>query len=779
MRIICLCALLVYSLFAQTEIEQKAADSRNIQIDKNLTTVNKTYKDATQDPDSKNWNTKDWENHMNKNGVDSGLIGNTQNQVKGFTGAKEGLSGNPNAMQTDALQSNQSYKDAPSIKAWNNNLLNSIISSTTKHAVNSNILDSTTKCYITRDIPIRYKCEFTKITYGGDIDSNGIKAKNQCESECYEQFEAVEIVKEGTIADSDMSNILLEATTATKIQDFSKTLTVDNKVSSITFENVVTDNKYYFISISIIDKDGKLKELVKKNRVNTSSLVNEFVINQLAKEIRITVQVDNNTKAELKNIKIHFNGGKYICPNLQDITNSNPGKFAYLCPSGNIKKFSKGYKTYTICADYGIFGDNIDGTFSQSATANSICKKNYGCNIDISTINTNVLQNFREGCIEGQANCSPNTCKELRLSNSPILHENVFDAGLYPIQSIVNEAQVQGVNRPRILLSEDLDYQSRTAEELKDQAYLDMINKKKYVVSNVTFDQNTLESNASNIGLSNTSNIYAGSAKRALYWVYKPDAYMVNNVPTKLYSIFDVIVSKKKYDESGKQVIVKDRIMYIKTGDNDYLKAFARKNDYAQNIIAKDSDGYNQYINSDIASSTWKYTSFNENTLTWYAHSYGMTAEYFQNAPITLDDKPYLRIRLLSEINNLVYLFPGIKRSVVKNGPNEIVNYTSSFDGSGETISKITVYVITAQNQNYTYQDILNKIENKEISPIYDSLAGDTYAKEVVNDAGKVGGDIQLFLYGKKENKTGYVRMYPRKEDVGRNGFVFIFAVEE
>ncbi len=43
MKILCLCVLMVYSLFAQTEIEQKAADSRNIQIDKNLTTVNKTY----------------------------------------------------------------------------------------------------------------------------------------------------------------------------------------------------------------------------------------------------------------------------------------------------------------------------------------------------------------------------------------------------------------------------------------------------------------------------------------------------------------------------------------------------------------------------------------------------------------------------------------------------------------------------------------------------------------------------------------------------------------
>ena len=68
-------------------------------------------------------------------------------------------------------------------------------------------------------------------------------------------------------------------------------------------------------------------------------------------------------------------------------------------------------------------------------------------------------------------------------------------------------------------------------------------------------------------------------------------------------------------------------------------------------------------------------------------------------------------------------------------------------------------------------------IDNNEIKPIYDSLSFDKYAKDIQSDSNNT--NTQIYLYGKKESKTGFVRIFPKKEDIGKNGFIFIFAVEE
>jgi len=134
---------------------------------------------------------------------------------------------------------------------------------------------------------------------------------------------------------------------------------------------------------------------------------------------------------------------------------------------------------------------------------------------------------------------------------------------------------------------------------------------------------------------------------------------------------------------------------------------------------------------------------------------------------------------LVSELNNIVYLFPGVVKSITKNGPIETKIFTGKFDGTGETVSKVTSYVYYTNDETILYHDFVSKIDNEEIQPIYDSIAFNTYKKDVTNDSGVEGGDIQMFLYGKKEEKTGFVRVLPKKADVGKHGFLFIFAVEE
>jgi hypothetical protein len=504
-----------------------------------------------------------------------------------------------------------------------------------------------------------------------------------------------------------------------------------------------------------------------------------FVINQVVKSVTIGIMAnEEDTKVDLKNIKLNYEGGEYICPNQQDLSNKNAGNFAYLCPSGNITTLNKSYSSYKICEDYGVIGDNLNGTFSKRSEANAVCKKMYSCSMDINYINTSMLQSFREGCIEGQTNCEEDTCKRLRAEKNPILNETVFDAGVNPKATIVNETQVQGVTRPRILLNEDLDFQQRTAEELKDEAYKNMLDKQTYKVSKFNLDEDTESSSAYSLGISGT-NVYAGSAKRALLWRLKPSAFeTISN--EKFFTVFEIVVKRNEVAETGIKENIKDKILYLKINDNsDILKPFAKKVNWAKDIITTKPDGTKDIEHYELETSVWKYQSFNSSTNSWYTHSKDLTAEYFRNEKITLDESPFQRIKLLSDTSNMMYLFPGVLRAITKNGPYETKVYTGDFDGSGETVQKVTVYsFLKPNNESLTYKEIVEKIDNKEVLPIYDSLTFESMQQNVKDDTGEIGGNIQLYLYGKKESKTGYLRMFPNKEDVGRNGFIFIFAVD-
>ena len=137
-----------------------------------------------------------------------------------------------------------------------------------------------------------------------------------------------------------------------------------------------------------------------------------------------------------------------------------------------------------------------------------------------------------------------------------------------------------------------------------------------------------------------------------------------------------------------------------------------------------------------------------------------------------------------------MYSLPGIIRSIDKNGPNETKNYTGAFTGTGQVILGLKLYVKYTNETGISYSSVIDDIESGKWESVYDStssiaskqtvisdtkLASDalTYAK---TDQRKGNEDIEIFLYGKENNKTAYTRIKPKTEDLGKKGFVYIFA---
>lgn len=777
----------------KTADEKKASKYRDLNISDKERTI-KTYKESTHDQNYTNWNTSDWRDYLNKNGSNESAIGNTNILLNKSPGATAIFSANPNQLSTDGLQQDDKYKDMPSIKAWDKSFQTALTTSSTKNSSTNIAVDSTVKCYITRDIPIRYKCSKTKLIYGGDMNANGLEAKKQCEDECYEQHECVslnfspypEVVLDDIDIDTkdNLDNASISREKEISSDNILDTISfhVDINSSDTNLKEPSSIDKYVSLDLSYFDREKENKLLVNTKIFDNNGTITLKIVDTVDKIFLRAKVLTENLKVKVSNIKATYrNEGKFICPSAQDISNDNPGEFAQKCPSGHILNFTLGTKYYTICADYGIYGDNRDGTFSNFDSCNAICKEQFSCNVDLTTMNTEILKDYREGCIKGQTNCnSDDVCSNLRQSGAKVLNENVFDANSKITKTIVNSTQVPGVNRPRVLLSEDLDFIHRSAEEWKDEAYKYMINNNRFNVTNVNLGDDTESSSAYNIGVGGGLDTvgYQGLPKRGLFWILKPKAFDVNTQTNyKFFIVLDVVTIRQRYSDSGNLEKFKDRTLYIKTSQDDDFKPFAKKEKWAQNRLTT-VDGIQQYVNSVLDASQWKYESFNTITNSWYSHSSTINAEYFLSEPIVMGEKPYLRFTAVHSLNILNKILPGYIHSIVTDGPNETINYAGTFDGTGDTFSNLRVYAfyVPSSDASPTYGEIVNEIDNETLKPFYENLTPDAYSKYLKNDNGEVKGTINTFLYGAAQNKTSYIQIFPKEDEIGKKGFVFIFA---
>lgn len=767
-------------LLALTPLEEAENTRRNDTTTNTAPVVKKTYVEATDSAESKNWNTQDWKKHLEKNGrLDTGLIGSSQANMRDIKGSDLSYDANPNNINTTKVRANTDLSDVKSLHSFSESLQTTVLDTNVSRTTSNINLEQTTKCYITREMPTRYKCDKTGLVYGGGINTSGVEAKKICETECYEQFSCVNVSPTATTAEIALGTLTASGKTQSKVERDTTA-----KIDSIEFSATVDKAKVYF-DIVLVTKDGTERYFNRKMLLGTKAY--SLKINQDAATIKIiTYGSEDDSSGRLDGIVVKYKQeNKFICPASQDISDKTPGEFAFVCPSGKINTFSANGMTYKICQDSGVVGTNSDGTFSNQDSCSNICKNTYSCALDTISVATNSLQNFREGCIEGQTGCSIDTCRELRINKNQVLNENVFYGDFSSHPTVVSGAAVQGITRPKILLKEDVDFATRSKEEWKDEAYANMIKNGTFRTSAMKLNENTNESNAFNTGMV-TNSVDAttrGNAIRSLYWVNKPKAFDVNNGQLyKHYAILEINADTLRYDSYGKKIRVKDKILYVKTTADDTFKAFAIKRNFAK----KDYFGVDDSV--DVAAS-WSYEYFNSSLKSWFGHSSGTALEYYKNSAITVTDTPYLRIPIVANNNNLMYNLSGIIRSVTSNGPLETLNYTGDFNGTGQVISQVKIYAFYS-NESLTYADAVEKIDAADWTAIYNNTSISSMPQNVVSDTyntsdsltmnnvnmKKSNDDIEIFLYGNEAKKTAFTRIKPKEEDIGKKAFVYIFA---
>ena len=739
--------------------------------------VKKNIPTAAKDENLSKWNISNWKNYFESKGADNSVIGNTQAIVGGTETGKVALSSNPNFLTTDAVKENKNLKDNPAVTGMDKSTQQEILSKSLNN-VNVSLLNvpDSINCYITRDISFRWKCKYTGLTYGGAVDENGKAAKAKCINNCYEQKPCINVNPNSSEESIAVPKINCDFS---KKKECSVSLALDKKriVEKLIIDfSKKKENNNYLIDISLTKADGTTRVLnkdLRRDLIDNNTTIN---IREALKNINLKVKRfnDNNTsKSDILDVKLKYKkNDKWICRALQDINNIDGGNYGYSCPSGSVVTFNVGGRTYKICNNGGLGADNLDGTFSTESSCSSVCKVASECVPNFTTFTTDALKTFREGCIEGQSGCSNarKDCKVSRLKGDKILNEVVFDASSNKRITIQNGVQVKGVDRPRIDPGEDLSFQRRNEEEWKDKAFKDMAAKSKYSLVSSAIGDNTEAQNAYRMQfVSGASYGVPGTATRELNWLLKPKAFEVNNERTYyLYAVLVANLGYHDYNEYGNLIKKRKQIWYIKTSENDNFKAIK----IGYNLGYSGVDDSNNTFYAKSATSHLDDKTFISNN--WVELSTSQSAEYFKTIKFGNNDKPYWTFPIVSNVNNLLYMLPGIVRSITKkNGAYDIYNYTGKFDGSGDGMLNYSVYTYYSTTP-LTYAQLYQKIIDKEAKKIYKQGEEYLYKRDIRGDG--IGNDnIKLFQYGTADKTTVYTRILPNKEDIGKKGFIYVF----
>ena len=751
--------------------------------------ITKTYKPATGDKNVSNWTMKDYEQEeLGRH--PRGRIGNTQALFGNTKIGKASQTSDFNQVTRTNLLKNKKLKDIKSINAFNSKVRSDAISKAiSNNTVAINKSDEKIKCFITRNIPFRYTCTKTGVTYGGGMQEGGAAALRDCINNCYTQSDCVnvaggasDLINATSLTAKDVDgNYVLSQNTINLNPDISTSkITISlsykekDKVSSSDMEKI-SDN----ITVIATMPDGTTYYLVQNLKIDEATPVN-LHIGERIKSIKIAMGSYSDTLYKkgivLKVETTQKRTQQWICPKVQDISYLPKTKFSYLCPSGKIIKVGGAFHQYTICVDGNNFGDNANGTYSNKQRCDSVCRVAYSCVSNNTIMDTKILENFTEGCIQGQANCTQKKCQLARLSGEKILNEIVFDADKKYRQTIVNSVEVENADRPKVLLRDDLDFMKRSQQEWKDGAYKNMVQSGTYNETNNMLDQDTKTQYAYGQGI--TSGVaygVPGVAQRTIYLKLKPNAYSVDtDTNSYLYAMLKVDLEYFAYDINSKLVRKRDEIWYFKTSMADTFVAKRIIKDYS--MVSADSDGKPEISINEYArpqDSEFTATKGNEDG-SWISISNSEMAPYFKVVNFTAD-KIYWTYPIINTVGNLINTLPAIFHSRKDYTEASPKYYTGKRDGKAASVVKYRIYTYLS-NKRLTLQEFYDKVESGEAPMIYESLNPFATPNDLHGDGMSKDNIIQIYEYGKIDKKSAFTRIRPRKNDVGKKGFIFVFA---
>ena len=809
---------LIITLFLILVIGSNLIADLNITNSITNTTINYNIPDAVADTNRSNWNNTNWTEKMNKNGG-LGAIGNAMLQVNKSPFMQRGMTSNTADLTVDSYNENgqseaaKGYNDHFRSTSMGNSLTNPA------YRPNENTYNNTLECFIARDLPFRYRCKETGLVYGGDtiaesttgriLNMDGMSGKealNLCKENCKQEVSCVEVEEGNEETKEELDEEFSFDSNTTYISKHQR-LYLDKEVTHITFElnatafdnnssEEIEDSRILF-DVVYIDAFSK-KEVTLAKDVWTRYLrggEEKLYINDRIESLTFKIHsqdVNATITGSLTNIKIFFkSGSKYICPALQDVSENVNEDYAYQCPSGYRTTFGD----FEICSEGVIKGDNDDGTYSDKEVCKRHCNISKNCVVEIGAFDSTIFESMREGRLgrissDGSYTSADDNfiksdvdCTHARKTREQVLNEVVFDSSSHPIQTVLAGSLVGDIQRPRVLNSSNVGFEDRKKEEWKDAAYNAMLGMGTFSKSSTTLGEEQPSQNAYYISLDEGANYgqLTSTSQRRLIWRFKPASHLYSNgISYNLYSVIRVDVERYAETISGRET-VRDQVWYIKTSTADTFVPFARAKNYATASPVNIGLGKIVPVITKNEASIVSGTNFNTN---WNSSSLGMTAPSFKNLQFEANDFWY-EMNIFDSIGNIIYTLPGLVRSSFVSNIGVVTDiYSGDFDGTGEGVVGYEVFTFFSEDR-LSYNDLKNQIDAIEQSDthqvdnygakIYKTQEEKLFNKFIDGDNIETDSNVGIYQYGTIDKSSLKVRLRPRKIDIGKNAFIYIF----
>lgn len=690
------------------------------------------------------------------------------------------------------------------------------------------------QCYITRNLNNSYFCpipSYGTATFGGGAKDSKEESKRACEEYCRipikciprKNNDALKASKGGSyILPLKNLKVPLNPEQITKEFSFQYIPENINAVQDKYFEDGLVRGRITIKGIDLGDNEvliydkytymiqkegGKISLKINKNLKE----INVFLYNSYIFDPKALDEVSlhgENPQIKVSNLSANFTGNsRYFCPLTQIVTDAKK------C-DGTLETLSFGGGSHSVCIPNKDTIDStrstIDGGFYNEDYCNSTCWDTRECvptYKHLAGVGPDIPQNVYNidyGCVDDENNigCTKERCRELFTQDLEPVKEKVWEKDDTVVETVSSGVETNNAPRPKIdftgeLSTNNSDKENLFIEQMKDRSYQYMVENESFNVTqkkiNEVFEEKVAietQINSKSKQISQDllykarSDLYDSGKKVYLYPIIKISTTNRPNVTIRFGgNIYYSDVDTRILTQHSRYFLLDN---YSKT-NNSFTRFFpfmwsANERFYLP-IKDKITGEVNfQWVNTDqekISYNTFdttskKYVPFALNSLPMNEYTYTPNS-----------DSAWTKFMLFRSLDYLVNT-EGVLFVDKNQKDGMIYDQTKERTIYGSNYHSYQVFLVTSEKR-LTYQEIINKLRASEKSTyfeedvskrgvlVYDSKMPQISRTEIEPDSLYADDRVSLYVLGKSDKRTMFMKLKPRTLETGHKSIIFMF----
>jgi hypothetical protein len=721
---------------------------------------------------------------------------------------------NPETFNEDAIVKNfDEATQARSALAFKNELYNDLRAKL--------VVDGQIKCYITRKVNNSYFCPLPSLgaaEFGGLAKDNQEEAQKQCNEECQQQVQCLEM----KIGDSSNFNASEELTLPIQWKTFStnpEQITQEFSFEYVTKNLSEIQDKYF--------EDGLVRGRITLKGIdpynNEVTIFDGYTYHIKKEGGRVTLRVDK----QLKELKAYFFSSfifdpKYMSEvalygenpevtikNMSGVYQSNT---RYFCPitqieadatrcDGEIKFINFGSTSQSVCVPRrDILSSNrsfIDGGYYRKNTCLSACVDKAECvptyrhlSLDTENLPPNTFD-IEYGCVadDGGNNkgCTKERCRALFEKDTQPSTEVVWEKDDNRVTTVDSGVDVADKHRPRVDFQGELgavgnaDKTALFSEEMKDTAYQNMIQDESFNVSKETLAASLPAKFAVDVRVNSASN------QISFNLLYKaPSNTYDENKQLYLYPVIEVFSTYTPYKpinyngttyypENDPKMKAKDSVLLIQNQSTKQWTPFNRKMWQQYYLPSRANSGQIIYKWVDTTSSVRQYTDvFFPNTCTFVAYGPGYKAGgSFMDLILTpKSDKPWEEYLLFPSLSNVLNK-EGLFHTTNHANTGKTYRFADLNEDRKAYYDGYKVYLIASEGTPLDLKSVGERVNENTL--VYDSKKVNGARTEIEPDSLYADDRVKLYIQGKANKQSVFMKIKPNSTELEHKGVIFMF----